>query len=154
MILKKTLASTPKRLQAMRMRIHRYNTTLVYKPGKSMILADTLSRAYPELSTTSTDQSEIEQVNSLYCLPVTDQRMKEISEETRLDASMQTLIKMIHDGWPVSKDQVPDRPVVGEVAPRAFRIERRDVQQFGPTAGCAGCYAAVNETAQTMHSPR
>ena len=108
MILKKTLVSTPKRLQAMRMRINRYDTTLVYKPGKSMILADTLSRAYPELSTNSSDQSDFEQVNSLYCLPVTDQRMKEIYEATCADDSMQTLIKMIHDGWPVSKDHVPE----------------------------------------------
>ena len=110
MIMKKSLAATPKRLQAMRMRMNRYDINLMYKPGPTMILADTLSRAYPELSSAehSGDQGDIEKVNSLLCLPVTDKRMKEIHEATRDDETMQSLIQIIHDGWPESKDKLQD----------------------------------------------
>ena len=45
-ILKKSLAAAPPRLQRMLLQLQKYSVTLQYKPGKEMILADTLSRAY------------------------------------------------------------------------------------------------------------
>ena len=43
---KKPLHSVPKRLQRMFLRMQRYEVTVVYRNGKHMFLADTLSRAY------------------------------------------------------------------------------------------------------------
>ena len=48
-IAKKPMASMPKRLQRIFLKMMRYCYTLVYKPGKEQVLADTLSRAYLEL---------------------------------------------------------------------------------------------------------
>ncbi|KAJ8023013.1 hypothetical protein HOLleu_38070 [Holothuria leucospilota] len=45
-IVNNPLALAPPRLQRMLLRIQKYGLTLVCKPGKDMILADTLSRAY------------------------------------------------------------------------------------------------------------
>ncbi|XP_014673255.1 PREDICTED: uncharacterized protein LOC106813592 [Priapulus caudatus] len=44
--LEKSLHSAPKRLQRMLLRLQRYTYTVMYHPGKSMYLADTLSRAF------------------------------------------------------------------------------------------------------------
>jgi len=46
MIAKKALAAAPPRLQRMLLRLQQYSFHLQFKPGKDMILADTLSRAY------------------------------------------------------------------------------------------------------------
>jgi RNase H-like domain found in reverse transcriptase/Reverse transcriptase (RNA-dependent DNA polymerase) len=43
----KALASAPKRLQRMLLRLQRYNVKLIYRPGTELILADTLSRRVP-----------------------------------------------------------------------------------------------------------
>ena len=45
-ITKKRLSAAPPRLQRMLLQLQRYTFTLIYKPGKEMTLADTLSRAY------------------------------------------------------------------------------------------------------------
>ena len=54
-ITKKPLSAAPPRLQRMLLQPQRYIFILVYKPGKDIILADTLSRAYindkPEILT-------------------------------------------------------------------------------------------------------
>lgn len=44
-IVNKPLNKVPARLQRIRLTLQRYEFTLVYKPGKQLILADTLSRA-------------------------------------------------------------------------------------------------------------
>ena len=45
-IYKKPLASAPKRLQRLLLRLQQYDVDLRYKPGSEMYLADTLSRAF------------------------------------------------------------------------------------------------------------
>ena len=45
-IFKKSLLSAPKRLQRMLLQLQRYSLNIVYKPGKELFLADTLSRAF------------------------------------------------------------------------------------------------------------
>jgi hypothetical protein len=49
-IAKKSLASAPKRLQRMLLRLQRYNFELVYRPGPQMLIADTLSRASSDVT--------------------------------------------------------------------------------------------------------
>ena len=46
MIMKKNLSAAPPRLQRMLLRLQWYNFSLKYKPGKELVIADTLSRAY------------------------------------------------------------------------------------------------------------
>ena len=45
-IASKSLRSAPKRLQGMLLKVQKYDVSIVYKPGREMLLADTLSRAF------------------------------------------------------------------------------------------------------------
>ena len=45
-VFKKPLLSAPKRLQRMLLQLQKYDLEVVYKPGKELYIADTLSRAY------------------------------------------------------------------------------------------------------------
>ena len=44
-IFKKPLMDGPRRLQRMLLRLQRYTLALTFKPGKELLIADTLSRA-------------------------------------------------------------------------------------------------------------
>ena len=44
---KKSLASCPRRLMRMFLRLQNYDFDLIYQPGSTLVVADTLSRAYP-----------------------------------------------------------------------------------------------------------
>ena len=84
-ITKKTLSAAPPCLQRMLLQLQRHTFTLVYKPGKDMILADTLSRAYVN---TDSDSENLEE--DLVCavnivvnnLPVWDPKLEEIRSAT------------------------------------------------------------------------
>ena len=45
-IFKKSLLPAPRRLQRMLLQLLRYSLNIVYKPGKELFIADTLSRAF------------------------------------------------------------------------------------------------------------
>ena len=47
---KKPLADAPARLQRLLMRVQKYDYTLQYVPGRLLVVADTLSRAYPTIN--------------------------------------------------------------------------------------------------------
>ena len=106
-LMKKALHAIPKRLQAMRMRMGRYDVDLKYRPGPQMILPDTLSRAHPELAG-DTEPSPFDCVNAFTLMPVTDRRLEELREATTADDTMQELISVIRDGWPDRKDDLPE----------------------------------------------
>ena len=105
-ILKKALASAPRRLQGMMMRLQRYDITVSYERGKNMFLADLLSRAYlPKNS--EPEGEEFESVNMVSYVPISDWRLEEIRLATQNDESLQVLMKVILQGWPDDKSSVP-----------------------------------------------
>ena len=107
-LMKKPLHAIPKRLQAMRMRIAQYDIDLRYKPGPSMVLPDTLSRAHPEFSDAGSDKHGLfDCVNALVFMPLTDKRIEELRTATAADDMMQQLTSVIKQGWPESKEQLP-----------------------------------------------
>ena len=72
-ILKKTL-------QALIMRLHKYDITFQYTPGSSLVLADTLSRAFP---TQRNSQEHCVHAMNTGALPdIPDQRLQEIRHIT------------------------------------------------------------------------
>ena len=105
-ILRKPLASAPRRLQGMMMRLQKYDVTVNYERGKNMFLADLLSRAYLPKKPESEDR-EFEFVNMASCVPISDPRLEEIRQETRADETMQVLTQVILQGWPDDKSSVP-----------------------------------------------
>ncbi|KAK3744055.1 hypothetical protein QZH41_000989 [Actinostola sp. cb2023] len=107
-ILKKPLSRAPQRLQGMMMRLQRYVVEVHYERGTNMLIADMLSRAYftePDFK----GQAEFEQINMAKFLPITDQRLEEIRQETNRDDTLQVLSAVILQGWPEAKADVPSQ---------------------------------------------
>ncbi|KAK5853431.1 hypothetical protein PBY51_007214 [Eleginops maclovinus] len=107
-IVRKPLLSAPKRLQRMMMRIQKYDVDVVYLPGKDMVLADTLSRAYlPECSSFGSVEAEIETVNMLQHVPISADSLSSIRSVTTQDLTLQKLIETMQQGWPNDKSKTP-----------------------------------------------
>lgn len=94
----------------MMMTLYPYHFEVIYKPGKEMHIADTLSRAFlpdccaPEIETTEIDLF----INSLLkTIPISEERLEEVQRETEKDKNLQQLKILIHNGWPASKSLTP-----------------------------------------------
>lgn len=64
-IMQKPLLSAPKRLQTMLMCLQTYDVHIQYHPGRYLVLADTLSRAYPTKKSEEGSVEDIESINML-----------------------------------------------------------------------------------------
>ncbi len=113
-IFKKPLFAAPARLQRMLLRLQQYDIDIVYKKGKDLIVADALSRAY--LEDTSSEEEEFE---VLTVLPMTDQRVEQLMHANATDPVAQQIQSYIRHGWPEYK-----RDVQADITPYyAFREE-------------------------------
>ncbi|KAL9970099.1 hypothetical protein ACROYT_G022422 [Oculina patagonica] len=107
-ILRKPLSQAPKRLQDIMMRYHRYDVNFVFVKGTDLLIADTLSRAHPDDSDGGNDQGDrarIMNVNVFGDIP--DKRLDEIREAISCDTSLQTVMKLVLEGWPADKRGTP-----------------------------------------------
>ena len=100
-IQKKSLANTPPRLQRMMLRLQQYDVNIVYRPGKEMVLADSLSRLNPA------KDKEIDLEQSIYAVQFSHDRLQELKQKTDGDQELSTLKTIITDGWPDSAKDVP-----------------------------------------------
>ena len=107
-ILKKSLAAAPQRLQ---LKLQKYSFTLHYKPGKEMILADTLSCAYIKDCPTSQSTFEEEVACMVHMVlsnaPFTDAKLEEVRKATSEDTTMRLLQTTIQTGWPAKISETP-----------------------------------------------
>ena len=103
MILKKNLHQAPARLQRMILAIP---ITVKYRPGKELIIAGTLSRAFlPDHSdSVLSDRFEI---NIIHTLPMSERKLTEFKQETLQDPYLQLLKSIVENGWPQMKSEVP-----------------------------------------------
>ena len=121
-IFKKPILQCSKRLQRMRLRLQKFDVSVQYKPGPTMFISDTLSRAALPLQKQLENKSdylvfqlreeseldaEIEKENMEQNLFVTDQRLCRIREATAEDPEMHTLACIVMKGWPHDKRDVP-----------------------------------------------
>ena len=111
-IYRKPLVAAPKRLQRMLLRLQKYNLEIGFKPGQHMYLADTLSRA-PLPNTTSRDEvltidKEVEEIHMVEFLPPRKASLDDIRKESLRDSTMQALQKVIREGWPETKIDLPN----------------------------------------------
>ena len=105
-IFSKNLCNAPPRIARMLLRIHKYDLKLQYEPGKSIQLADALSRVNPckgdEIKGLNITVHEINiNVNA------SPTRIEEIQRETATDPILQVLAEMIHKGWPETRSKCP-----------------------------------------------
>ena len=102
-IFKKSLLSTPMRIQRMRLRLQWYDLTVKYRRGKDMELPDTLSRA--QLSENTPEMDGLECISMLNFVSVGDQKYTELQVRTKEELSC--LQQIIQCGWPEHRREVP-----------------------------------------------
>ena len=109
-ILQKPLHQAPLRLQRMILRIQKYCVAVKYKPGKELLVADTLSRACQQSHSNiaADDLSSIMNVNIIDILPISKEKVQQLQLETQADKKLQELNQCIKEGWPVDKSKVPE----------------------------------------------
>ena len=71
-----------------------------------MYLADTLSRAYLPNDGDHDVAREIESVNGIQDIRITEKTLQEIKKHTQKDQVLQELIRVIQTGWPNQKTEV------------------------------------------------
>ncbi len=101
-IMNKPLLNAPARLQSMMLTLQRYNLKLVYKKGKELYLADTLSRAPRTQSVPDRFDYEVMTVSR-----ISEAKTEELRQATASDNTLQKLIATINRGWPESERHVP-----------------------------------------------
>ena len=102
---KKSLDKSPLRLQRMLLNLQRFDIEIKYKPRTELYIADTLSRAHlsnykSEEETLDLDYQTIAMISML---PLSDGKLREITEETKKDEMMKELVRVITEGWPNNK---------------------------------------------------
>ncbi|KAF7242064.1 hypothetical protein EG68_10326 [Paragonimus skrjabini miyazakii] len=98
------LDKAPCRLQAMLVRLQKYNSEIGYTPSKNMVLADKLSRA--PLATEETNCTGYEQVH--LTLAESDSRLPRIRQMFVVNEEMEKLEQQIRNGWPDNARQVSE----------------------------------------------
>ena len=112
-IKQKSLATAPKRLQRMLLKIQKYDIDLVYRRGTEVVVADTLSRAYlpdPAIETSFTKELaaidvEQEAETRTIASPATLQLIRDAADD---DNVYQALKQQITSGWPTDTNAIPD----------------------------------------------
>ncbi|XP_045027188.1 uncharacterized protein LOC123470696 [Daphnia magna] len=104
----------------MRLQLQVYSYQLLYKPGKELYLADTLSRA-PDTQEYATDQSQKNEefVHAMLIYVILGETAKEkYAKATHSDATLQLVIGLVEVGWPNHKRDcpVPAKPFWSERA--------------------------------------
>ena len=89
-ITKKSLDKAMKRLQGMLLRALAYDVEVKYMEGKTLFLADALSRAFLPVNNVQT-QAEFETINAITFLPMREESITNIRDETERDESLQTV---------------------------------------------------------------
>ncbi|KAL1458772.1 hypothetical protein WDU94_008888 [Cyamophila willieti] len=110
-LFKKPLAVVPSRLQRLMLKLQKYDLKVVYKSGKEMYIADTLSRAACSSQCDELEKS-LESDLAVHCnffinsLNVSEEKFESIRQETIKDDCLKYVIKYFQEGWPKHKKQV------------------------------------------------
>lgn len=106
----RSLDNVPLRCQRLLIRLMRYKPEVVYVPGKTLVVADALSRSPRSYTSELTDtHSDVECyiATVVQDIPASPSRMDRIKAATANDNELQAVIKLIRNGWPEYKDKVP-----------------------------------------------
>ena len=108
MIFQKPIHAAPPALQRMLLKIQGYDFNLVYRPGPEMVLSDTLSRLPNQANNHAIDLDDIgiNQVE-LDLLNFSNEKQKQIREETNKDEVLRVLGQVIYSGWPDTIQELP-----------------------------------------------
>ena len=99
------LNSVPPRVLRFRLRLLRYDFSIVHIPGKDHIIADALSRSPSSCvlsmdEVTLLDEAEYYVNETLAYLPASDARLEEIRKHQAADPTCQALFQYVRSSWP------------------------------------------------------
>ena len=101
----KHLTAAPPRLQRMLLRLKPYDLVIKYQLGKTMEIADALSRLSPEETDEITDMDvQIHEV----CPQFSSDMMSRTQERTSTDPELTALKEQVYIGWPIDIKDVPN----------------------------------------------
>ena len=108
-IFKKPLHQVSPRLQRMLLHLQKYDLTIKYISGKHLHIADTLSWAHCADCSEDIDSAEIQLAvhTVVKDFPITDERLIDLQEATKIDSTLQHLKHFIEHGWPTNIVNVP-----------------------------------------------
>lgn len=105
-IFKKPLSDCPARLQRMMLSLQKFNIQLIYKPGKNLIIADTLSRI--NVNKTANDLNYDNQVCVVNTnIQISDERIKQLVNATENDVDLKAIKRYVQKGWPKHLSKTP-----------------------------------------------
>ena len=107
--LKKDVVTLSQRLQWILLRIHQYRVKIIYKPGPELFVADWLSRQNHNKNTDAEIPHMQLGINAIHTATNIPEcmTMHELQLVTYLDQHLQCLKDYIIQGWPKSRDQIP-----------------------------------------------
>ena len=102
-IFQKPLASTTPRLQRMLLKLLRFNLRVIFTPGKNMIIADTLSRAYLKSQPSVAEREIADDIEVIVHLilhefPASATKLEEFRRETDADPDLFPLKQFLREG--------------------------------------------------------
>ena len=121
-ISKKDLNDTPPRIQRLLLKLQKYDITFEFTPGKLLVLADTLSRAYAPTITDDDSCEKIDQEVESHvdgikaAIPISEEKWKQIAAETVNDKILFTVMQQIKQNTPHSNIVKPYRSFVDELS--------------------------------------
>lgn len=90
-IFKKSLNDCPARLQRMLLKLQKYDLLVMYKPGKELTIADTLSRANLKEQYQDNLDLETQICTVIKRMLITDERVEQLVEESKNDEDFEIL---------------------------------------------------------------
>ena len=98
----KTLADAPAHLQWMLLCLQGYDCTIVYCPGKEMLLADALSRYSP------LNSNKIKLDVTIWHVHIGSIRKSSLQELIGTELILRSLVETIINGWPEDPKDIPE----------------------------------------------
>ena len=98
----KNLADAPARLQRMLLRLQNYDVRITYRPGREMLVADTLSRYAPLTA------PEVALDLAIHHLHITPEKKKAFQKCIQEDPLLRSLAETIITGWPEDVTDLPN----------------------------------------------
>lgn len=105
-VMKKPMSTAPPRLQRMMLQLQKYDINVKHVPGKSIPVADTLSRKHLPTEDDMMSKELDAQIHTIMKnLPISDTKLKEVRKATENDPELRHLKTYIQQGWPETRKQ-------------------------------------------------
>ncbi|UYV69820.1 K02A2.6-like [Cordylochernes scorpioides] len=107
-LIQKPLTDITPRLQRIVMKLFAFDFKLQYRPGKCLIVADTLSRETHPIDELPTPFLEDRRMVKLISANISDEKLITLQKDTREDTTLLKIIRYVIEGWPIRKKDVDE----------------------------------------------